>query len=103
MALLDDIKICLRVTNNALDAEVNMLIDSARADLVRAGIRDELVNPSSDSDIEPMVKQAITCYCKAHFGYDNTEANRLRLSYEDTLNRLMNSPANIATGEVDSE
>lgn len=96
-------KIILRVKSNALDAEVDMLIDAAKADMIRVGVRPELVDPSSDTEIEPMVKQAIACYCKSNFGYDNEEATRFRSSYYQTVADLMNSPANVAARGDESE
>lgn len=102
MALFDDIKTVLRVKSNALDSEVSMLIDAAKADMIRVGIREDLVSPDDETDLHPMVKQAIACYAKANFGYDNSEANRLRSAYYHTVADLMNSDANIAAQE-DSE
>lgn len=99
MALFDDIKTVLRVKSNALDSEVSMLIEAAKADMVRVGVRPELVNPDDDGDINPLVKQAIACYAKASFGYDNNEASRFARAYRQTVTDLMNSDVNIAAGE----
>lgn len=98
MALFDDIKTILRVKASAFDSEIEMLIAAAKADMVRVGVRDELVNPS-DGEPSPLVKQAVACYAKAHFGYDNSEATRFARSYRQTVTDLMNSDANIAAGE----
>lgn len=102
MALLDDIKMVLRVKADAFDAEVSMLIGAAKADMLRVGIREELVNPS-DGEIAPLAKQAIACYCKANFGYDNDEAGRFNAAYRQTVCDLMNSDANTAAEEADGE
>lgn len=103
MALLDDIKMVLRVRTDALDAEVAMLIDAAKADMIRVGVREELVNPKSESAMNPLVKQAIALYAKANFGFDNGEAERFNSSYRQTVCDLMNSKANIAAMEGESE
>lgn len=99
MALFDDIKTVLRVKSNALDSEVSMLIEAAKADMIRVGVRQELVNPDDEADLNPLVKQAIACYAKASFGYDNSEASRFARSYRQTVTDLMNSEVNIAAGE----
>lgn len=99
MALFDDIKTVLRVKSNALDSEVSMLIDAAKADMIRVGIREALVSPDDEADLHPMVKQAIACYAKANFGYDNNEASRFARAYRQTVTDLMNSDVNIAAGE----
>lgn len=96
MALLDDIKLSLRVTADVLDAEVEMLIAAALYDMERAGVNPALLE-TVDGDLEnAFVKNAVTAYCKAQFGYDNQEATRFNDSYERILNRLLNSKENIA-------
>lgn len=101
--LLDDIRLITRTSTKALDSELSMLIEAAKRDMVRVGVREELVNPDDDADIDPLVKQAIACYCKAHFGYDNSEARRFSQSYRQTVCDLMNSDANSAAQEEVSE
>ena len=93
----------LRIKSDAFDSEVEMLIDAAKADMVRVGVREELVNPHDERDMSPLVKQAIACYSKANFGYDNDDARRFNASYRQTVCDLMNSAANIAASEVESE
>lgn len=78
-----------------------MLIDAAKADMIRVGVDETLVNPDDETAIAPLVKQAIACYCKANFGYDNSEATRFYRTYKQTVCDLMNSDANIAAQEVD--
>jgi len=79
MALLDDIKARLRVTTDDLGivGEVQDLIDAAKADLALAGIAEDKI-----IETDPLIKRAITTYCKANFGYDNPDADRLNESYE---------------------
>lgn len=77
MLLLDDVKLALRVTNNALDSEITDLIAAARQDLILSGISSERAN----SDTDTLIKRAIISYCKANFGYDNPEADRFQQSY----------------------
>ena len=97
MALRDDIKSALRVTTDALDAEVDMLIDAALYDMERVGVNPALLDRD---DLEnAFVKHAVTAYCKAHFGYDTDEATRLDDSYRRIVCDLLNSSENIAAME----
>jgi len=77
MAILDDVKVALRIaaSNTAFDGEVNDLISAAKDDLQLAGI-------TSDDTTDPLIKRAVITYCKAHFGYDNPDADRFIKSYE---------------------
>lgn len=101
MALLDDIKKTLRISNNVLDDEVLDLIESAKAELINIGVdiektvtvtedqtpepTEEVPNPEPmlvDVEVmDPLIKRAIILYCKAHFGYENPEAERFAESY----------------------
>jgi uncharacterized phage protein (predicted DNA packaging) len=74
MALIDDVKKALRVSNTAHDTEVNDLIAAAQKDLSIVGI-----DPVDITD--PLIKRAIVTYCKAYFGYDNSDADRLVSAY----------------------
>ena len=78
MAILDDVKVALRIaaTNTAFDGEINDLISSAIADLKLAGV---VADKAVDTDT--LIKRAITTYCKAIFGYDNPDASRFWRSY----------------------
>lgn len=70
MVLLDDIKLALR-TNNV--TETQDLIDAAKADLELSGVL-------SIVDTDPLIKRAITVYCKANYGYDE-KAEKFQNSY----------------------
>ena len=77
--LLEDIKSALRIDGEALDGEVQDLIDAARMDLIIAGVSKEEANNHSP---DALIKRAITLYCKAHFGYDDTRVSeRFEESY----------------------
>lgn len=92
MALLDDMKIAVRVTSDAYNPEIQMWIDAAIADMRRMGINPEMLDEQSPS---ALVLAAITCYVKAKFGYDVDERRRFDESYISLVNSLMNSSANI--------
>ena len=78
MALLDDVKLALRISpgTTAYDGEVEDLIEAAKADLKLSGVA-----PAKLDESDPLVKRAIVTYCKAHFGFDNADAERLEQAY----------------------
>ena len=76
--LIDEIKKRLRIANNAFDGEIQDLMDAARADIVRGGV----LRVKADDDSDPLVRQLITWYCKAYFGFDNPDADRNKICYE---------------------
>jgi len=80
MPILNDIKTALRISinNTAFDSEITDLIAAARGDLMLAGILPAKANDDND----PLIKRAIVVYCKANFGYDNSEAERFQQSYD---------------------
>jgi len=77
--LLDEVKTALRISadNTVFDSEIVTLIDAARLDLIQAGVKPDKVENTDDA----LIKRAIITYCKAHFGYDNPEADRFNDAY----------------------
>jgi len=98
LALKDDIKTALRISNSAYDTEIDDLIDAAKTDLLLSGVNAnktviETVTPEPTEDnpepepievevMDPLIKRAITIYVKAHFGWNNPDAERLQQSYD---------------------
>ena len=78
MALLDDVKLALRISNNAFDSEINDLIAAAKADLQLSGV--DPTKAADDND--PLIKRAVITYVKANFGFDNPDAERLQRAYD---------------------
>mgnify|MGYP001081102414 CR=1 FL=1 len=77
-ALVSATKAALRVTAAAYDAEIRDLVSAALDDLKIAGVAaDALAAETPD----PLIKRAVVTYCKAHFGYDNPDAERFALAY----------------------
>jgi len=91
MALLDDVRSCLRVTSTLSDSEIQMWIDAAIADMRRCGVRDDLLDTAT---MNSLAKSAVTCFVKANYGYDNAEAPRFQESYRMMLAGLLNSKSN---------
>lgn len=77
MAILDEAKLALRIAaaTTDFDSEISGLIDAALADLSLAGL-------AAGDTTKPLIKQAVITYCKGNFGYDNPDAERLRLAYD---------------------
>lgn len=101
MALLDDVKLALRVSSSAFDAEIKDLIEAAKADLKLSGVAEAKAEDEND----PLIKRAIIVYCKAHFGYDNSEAERFHWSYDMlkahlTLSQEYTQPPVVSNDEV---
>lgn len=101
--LIDTVRKALRVTSTATDDEIQVYIDAAKADMLRIGIRDELIN--DEETMHPMVKHAIMCYCAGSYGLENTDATRYRTSYYRIVTNLANSTLNesLYDGDADSE
>lgn len=77
MALLDDVKMALRVTTKAYDDELNDLIESAKLDLGIAGV--EIPDP-----MPAVVSTAVKTYCKLNFGTPNpSNYEYLKKSYDE--------------------
>lgn len=74
MTVLESVKKALRISTSAFNIEVADLIDACIADLRMAGIY-------FVDEADPLIRRAITTYCKANFGYDNPEADRFHDSY----------------------
>lgn len=83
MALLDDVKLTLRINNSAYDGEVTDLILAAEADLGLTGILDANI-----TDTDPLIKRAVITYCKAHFGLENADSQKYLMAYEAIRNHL---------------
>lgn len=80
MAILDDVKAALRISASTtlFNTEVSDLIAAARDDLRLSGVLTTKVT----NDADTLIRRAITVYCKANFGYDNADADRLQKSYD---------------------
>lgn len=82
MALIDDVKIALRVTTTAYDTELDALIESAKLDLKIAGV----VIPDP---MPAVVSTAIKTYCKLNFGTPNpSNFDYLKKSYDEQKAQL---------------
>lgn len=83
MALLDDVKQALRVSSATLNQEITDLIEAAKEDLQISNVDAETL-----TDADPLIKRAIITYSKAHFGYNNPDADRFMAAYESLKSHL---------------
>ncbi len=85
-SILNDVRLALRITSNALDTELAALIDSAKRDLSIAGIQSP--DLASDVDVsDPLIRRAIILYCKADQNVDQA-AERYMSVYEHLKSAL---------------
>ena len=96
--MLDKIKIALRINNSAYDTEINNLIRACKKELELAGIASSKINAD-----DAMIIQAVTCYCKAFFGYDNVDAERYIRSYESIKTFLCSNTKYITKSTIEEE
>ena|SRR5690606_32398817 len=99
MALLDDIKLALRLapSQTQFDSEIQDLIAAAEMDLIQAGVSQEKAVDHAD----PLIKRAITVYCKLHFGWENNDYERLERAYDMLKGHLSLTSDYRATSEGD--
>lgn len=93
MALLDEMRVRLRVTSKVTDEEIESEILAAIRDMRRCGVKESLLDV--DDELDPLVKHAVALYCKAFYGADNaTERPQFLASYNQTVCDLLNSKSN---------
>lgn len=80
MALLDDVRLSLRISTLAYDSELNDLIESAKLDLGIAGVE----IPEGDNKV---ISTAIKTYCKMNFG-NPSNYESLKSSYDEQKAQL---------------
>lgn len=92
MALLDEMRMRLRITSTATDDEIDGEILAAIADMRRCGVKEALLEAEAP---HPLVKHAVAMYVRAYYGMDNAnERPQFIAAYERVLCDLLNSKAN---------
>lgn len=81
MAMLDDVKLALRLTTEVYDNELTDLINAGLLDLGVAGV----VNDDTD---DALIKRAVVTYCKIHFG-SPSDFDRLKRVYDEQKAQLV--------------
>lgn len=78
--MLEKVKMALRITTTAYDAELTDLIESAKLDMSIAGV---VLPPAIDA----LVTKAVITYCKMSFGIPE-DYDRLKASYDEQKAQL---------------
>lgn len=85
--MLLSVKSALRLTITDYDAELNLMISAALADLGLVGIdADKIATTTTD----PLVIQAVITYCRLHFGTPD-DYERLKQSYDEQKAQLISA------------
>ena len=78
--MLDLVKMALRISGDAFDAELDMLINAAKDDLGVAGVT------TVDED-DPLIVAAVCTFCKWRFG-DPDHADAFKKAYDEQKAQL---------------
>ena len=87
--LLDACREALRIPADCTDydTEIEDLIEAARAAMRAGGVADSIAADDSNGT----VRLAVKVFCKANFGMDNPDADRLSQSFDDMLTMMRGS------------
>lgn len=89
MALLDDVKLALRISHTKLDNEITAYISAAKEDMERAG----MTATAAADETSNLVTAAIKTYVLAHMSDNLAEMEGYQKSYECQLDNLRKSAA----------
>ncbi len=80
--LLEKVKVANRITSTdqGIEGELKDLIFAALLDLTIAGVDTKNVTEESEKP-DPLITRAVILYTKAHYGFDNPEAERFERAY----------------------
>lgn len=73
--MLEAVRLALRITTQAYDSELTLLIAAALDDLGIAGVDKTLTE-------EPLIRRAVITYCRMHFG-SPPDYDRLKAAYDE--------------------
>lgn len=101
MSLLEEARTLVRVCSDKTDAEIQLYLDAALADMRRVGVRSSLLDPES---LTPLAKMAAFFYVEANYGHDNAKEFGIWWDrYLFTVTSLMNSSANECDETVNTD
>ena len=78
MDMFEDVKLALRVSHNAIDAEIEDWIEEARQDLILSGVSSVKAHDNDDA----LIKRAIKTYAKSQYHTDIAQSERFRFAYD---------------------
>lgn len=93
MTTLDSVKLALRISTAAFDAELNTLIQAALMDMGVAGV-------TESDETNALILRAVITYCKANFG-EPDEYDRLKRSYDEQKAQLVTATGYTDWGGID--
>jgi hypothetical protein len=94
-ALTDAVRLAMRITTTAFDAELDSLVDAALGDQKIAGVDSELIT-------DPLVARAVITYCRCHFG-NPPDYERLKAAYDEQKAQLQTATGYTDWGDADAE
>lgn len=86
MAILNDVKLALRIKSTAYDTEITDIIAAAKLDLKGAGVAEGNI-----IDTDEFIKRAIVVYAKANFGMANPDMEKYDKAYDKIKTHLATS------------
>ena len=89
--MLEKVKLALRISTDAFNAELTLLIQAAMIDLGIAGVINDVLTDEPNA----IITQAVITYCKMNFGLPE-DYDRLKRSYDEQKAQLVT-----ATGYTD--
>lgn len=93
MTTLESVKLALRISTAAFDAELNTLIQAALMDMGVAGV-------TESDETNALILRAVITYCKMNFG-EPDEYDRLKRSYDEQKAQLVTATGYTDWGEID--
>lgn len=84
--MLEKVKMALRISHNLLDSDINDTISTARSEMIRSGIAENIAN--SDIDI---IQMAIKTYCLYIYASDTKLTEGYFKSWQYQLDNIRKS------------
>lgn len=82
--MLETVKLAMRITTDAYDAEISRLIAAAVGDLAIVDVE------ATVDTTDPLLIQAIVTFCRLHFGTPE-DYDRLQRSYDEQKAQLISN------------
>lgn len=78
----DDVKLALRISSDAVDQEIQGLVDDCLGELTMLGIYD-----AETMTNDPQIRTAVICYAKSHYG-SGIESDKWANMYQSKVEKL---------------
>lgn len=86
--MIRETKKALRITSDAFNDEIQLLLESAKEDLKTSGIQNEDLERTIEEISSPLIIHAMITYVRFNFGSPD-DYERLKESYEQQKTKLM--------------